>query len=249
MGIDFDSFQDVLKHPIRRKIILALSEHQALSYMDLMIDVEATNTGKFNYHLKILSDLILKDPNSKYELTEKGRLAAQFLQTFKEKKVEPKPFRMSDALLIGFVGFVLTLCNPGYWSFLLAVNSGIKSIPIFLFLEVLSLFFGLVLPGAVMWRLTVRRSHSHDNYDLYKAPILAFAMLLPLFVAMLLFNVPMVTQASIITQRASGINWSSTHTIIIPMSLVQIVFYGLPLSFAGVALAEGASQLKRRLRR
>ena len=248
MGVDFESFQDVLKHPIRRKIILALSSHEVLSYMDLMVEVGAANTGKFNYHLKILADLIQKDSNGKYMLTEKGRLAAQFLGTFKKKTDEPSPLHMSDALLIGFVGFVLTLANPGFWSFLLAVSASIKFIPLFIALEAISLLVGLILPGAVMWRLAVRRSHSHDNYDLFKAPIIALAMLLPLFVIMLVFHVSIVTQASIVTSRLTGENWSSTHTTVIPMSLLQIVFYGLFFSFLGVALSEFVYRQKNKLR-
>jgi len=41
-----------------------------------MAAVEAANTGKFNYHLKVLADLINKDENGQYGLTEKGHLAA-----------------------------------------------------------------------------------------------------------------------------------------------------------------------------
>jgi hypothetical protein len=181
-------------------------------------------------------------------LTEKGQLASQFLRTFKDKKVEPSPLHMSDALLIGFVGFVLTLVNPGFWLFALAVSAGIKSIPLFVVLEVVSLLVGLILPGAVMWRLSVRRSHSHDNYDLYKAPIIAFAILLVLVVVMLVFHVYIVSQASIVISRVVGENWSAAHITVIPMSLFQIVFYGLFFSFLGVALSELVYRQKNKLR-
>ena len=80
MSIDFESISDVLKHPIRRKIILALYGNDRLSYVDLMNIVKVVSTGKFNYHLKILGDLIEKDQNGKYGLTEKGKMAAQLLQ-------------------------------------------------------------------------------------------------------------------------------------------------------------------------
>jgi hypothetical protein len=82
--------------------------------MDLMGAVAASNTGKFNYHLKILADLIQKDSGGKYLLTEKGQLAAQFLLTFKERGIEPSSLSMADGLLIGFAGFVLTLANPAF---------------------------------------------------------------------------------------------------------------------------------------
>ncbi|MEM3666846.1 MAG: helix-turn-helix domain-containing protein [Candidatus Bathyarchaeia archaeon] len=112
MSIDFESLTDVLKHPVRRKIILALYERKGLSYVELMNLVEVANTGRFNYHLKILGDLIAKDQDGKYCLTEKGNMAALLLQKFPEKKAEPKPLNMADAIIIGFIGFVLIFVNP-----------------------------------------------------------------------------------------------------------------------------------------
>ena len=90
MSVDLESLSDVLKHPIRRRIIFVLYESGRLSYVDLMNLVEVDSTGKFNYHLKILGDLIEKGRNGKYGLTEKGRMIAQLLQKFPEKKVEGK---------------------------------------------------------------------------------------------------------------------------------------------------------------
>ena len=90
MSVDLESLSDVLKHPIRRRIIFVLYERGRLSYVDLMNLVEVDSTGKFNYHLKILGDLIEKGRNGKYGLTEKGRMIAQLLQKFPEKKVEGK---------------------------------------------------------------------------------------------------------------------------------------------------------------
>jgi hypothetical protein len=63
-----------------------LSDKGSVSYVDLMNAVEIKNTGKFNYHLKILGDLIEKDENGKYGLSEKGQLAVQFLQKFDSAK-------------------------------------------------------------------------------------------------------------------------------------------------------------------
>ena len=90
MSVDLESLSDVLKHPIRRRIIFVLYERGRLSYVDLMNLVGVDSTGKFNYHLKILDDLIEKGRNGKYGLTEKGRMIAQLLQKFPEKKVEGK---------------------------------------------------------------------------------------------------------------------------------------------------------------
>jgi hypothetical protein len=106
--VDFESLNEVLKNPIRRKIILVLSDKGSISYVDLMNSIEITNTGKFNYHLKILGDLIKKDENGKYGLSEKGRLAVQFLQKFDSAK-SGKPVLETRAfsLFAGFMWLVL----------------------------------------------------------------------------------------------------------------------------------------------
>jgi hypothetical protein len=246
MSVDIESFQKVLNHPIRRKVILTLRQSGSLSYMDLMGTVAASNTGKFNYHLKILADLIQKDSNGKYLLTEKGQLAAQFLLTFKEKGIEPSSLSMADGLLIGFSGFLLTLANPAFWTFFVAVAVGVKSIPLFMALQFLTFVCSLILPGALMWRLTIRRSHSHSAYDLYKAPIMTLAMLLPLFIASLVFHFTIFANAVIQVAHSSGVGWTSTHTVVIPMSLPQVVLYGLFASFLGVAISEFIYRFRRR---
>lgn len=162
MDVDYSSLSDVLKNPIRRKIILALSSGNCISYVDLMNIVEVTNTGKFNYHLKTLGDLIQKDQNGKYCLTEKGQLAAQFIQRFPEKKSEPASLRMADAALIGFAGVVVTAANPVLLLGLVLGGIGVTvPFPVLIAFLVLPSVYGLIVPGAVMWLLSVRRARSH----------------------------------------------------------------------------------------
>jgi hypothetical protein len=106
--VDFESLSEALKNPIRRKIILFLSDKGSISYVDLMNAVEITNTGKFNYHLKILGDLIEKDENGKYSLSEKGQLAVRFLQKCDNAKNEEPVFETrAFNLFAGFMWLVL----------------------------------------------------------------------------------------------------------------------------------------------
>lgn len=115
LGVNFEPFIDVLKHPVRRKIILGLSEKDSISYIDLMNLVGAKSTGQFNYHLKILGDLIEKDENGKYRLSDRGQLAVQFLQKFAGRQTEPMslPITMKTfktralSLAQGFIWVVL----------------------------------------------------------------------------------------------------------------------------------------------
>jgi hypothetical protein len=49
-----------------------------------MNTLKIDNTGRMNYHLKILSGLITKRDNGQYALTEKGKLASRLLREFPE---------------------------------------------------------------------------------------------------------------------------------------------------------------------
>jgi len=245
VSVDFKSLNNVLKHPMRRSIVLALSERENMSYVDLMNLVEATNTGKFNYHLKILGDLIAKNQDGRYVLTEKGRLTAQFLQKFPEKESQQTPLGMADAVLIGFAGCVLTVCNPGFWSvFLLAAFEVKVAVPFFVAFGLLIFVFALIVPGSAMWLLTVRRAHSHDLYDLFKPPFVAFILLL-IFLLVLFFTGAglIVTLTSPVTPGPYG---GSTYSAM-QISLATIFLFGLVLSFPGVLVAETGSKIRKRI--
>jgi hypothetical protein len=62
--------------------------------------VGITNTGKFNYHLKILGDLIKKDEDGKYSLSDKGQLAVNFLQKSVGKDTEQASLRLNSRTFV-----------------------------------------------------------------------------------------------------------------------------------------------------
>lgn len=249
--MDFESLSDVLKHPVRRKIIFALYERGSLSYVDLMNLVGVANTGKFNYHLKILGDLIEKNQNGRYILTEKGQMAAQLLQKFPEKKPQPTPLSMADAVIIGFLGVVLTAVNPVFWgSSIIALLKIELPIPVLFIIGFSSLAYALV-PGAVMWLLTVRRTHSHDMYDLLKPPFTTFILLLVLLVTMFILKTDLVIAISSPAisgpqGQTDGAYYSTTQYFIMQTSLQTLLFQGIILSILGVLIAELASKLRKR---
>jgi hypothetical protein len=242
MSVDFSSLNSVLKHPIRRRIVVALSERESMSYMDLMNLVEATNTGKFNYHLKILGDLIEKNQDGKYVLTDKGRLAAEFLQKFPEKEPPKTSLQLADAVLIGFAGCALAVANPGFWVSFFVALLNVNVTEVFLvFIGLLDLIvFPLMLPGSVMWLLSVRRAHSHDPYDLFKPPFVAF-MLLLLLLVILFFSGTDLT-LTIVEAHMAGHGYSELQ-----LGLETTLLFSLILSFFGVAIAESASRIRKRL--
>jgi len=112
MTVEFSNLHKILKDPTRRDIIRYLGEAGSLSYVDLMAQAKVTNTGRLNYHLKILNGLIEKQVDGKYGLTEKGRLAVQLLDQFieekprtKQQKSRVKKLTLVAALLL--VGIIL----------------------------------------------------------------------------------------------------------------------------------------------
>jgi hypothetical protein len=255
LGVDFGSLSDVLRHPVRRKIILALFERGNLSYVDLMNSIGVSNTGKFNYHLKLLGDLISKDRDGRYFLTEKGRIAAQLLQKFPEKKLQPAFLSVADAAVIGFIGVALIVANPVFWiSAIIALLKLELNVPFFLIIGSSTFAYALIVPGTVMWLLTVRRTNSHDMYDLMKPPLVTFILLLFLLVIMLLLNANLViTIKSPAIQglqgQTDGAHWSTAQYSTMQVSVQTLLFLGLTLSFPGVFIAELASRLRERMTR
>ncbi len=244
MGVDFESFRDVLKHPIRRKVVLALSERKSLSYVELMGLADAASTGKFNYHLKVLGDLIAKDPDGKYVLTEKGQLAAQFLQKFPEKKIPQGPLRMADAALIGFAGVLLMAINPVFLisGYLALHNMTVPEFSFFVF-GTTAFIYAVIVPGAVMWRLSVNRAHSHDMYDLLKPWLTLFILTLTFLVLMYFTKVnPNVTLSSPRVQ----ISAYGYRSRMMPMSLAGNFASGILYSFFGVLICEFASRMRKK---
>jgi Helix-turn-helix domain len=83
MSVDLPHLHNVLRDRTRAKILESLSEDGPLAYGEMQALLGIDHTGKLNYHLKLLGDLIVKDEQSgKYDLTEKGRLALVLLGKF-----------------------------------------------------------------------------------------------------------------------------------------------------------------------
>jgi hypothetical protein len=212
--------------------------------MDLINFVEVANTGKFNYHLKILGDLIEKDAAGKYALTEKGKLAADFLQKFPEKKVPPTRLGMVDAALIGLAGFGLVAVNPFLLvGLLLDANNGTVpalALPLF---PLGALLYGLLVPSVVMWFLSVRRAHSHELYDLFRPSLAALVPLLVFTILMIYTKTPIAAEIKAPLIEISG---NATRQIGTMMSMFSNFLQGIFFSFLGVAIIEGARRIRRR---
>jgi hypothetical protein len=83
MSVDISQLHNVLRDSTRARILELLNERTSLSYMGLQELLQIRHTGKLNYHLKVLGDLLVKDEqNGRYSLGEKGTLAVALLSKF-----------------------------------------------------------------------------------------------------------------------------------------------------------------------
>jgi uncharacterized RDD family membrane protein YckC len=74
MAVDQDSVSKiiaVLSHPLRREILLILSNRGECSFTDLL-NVLKVDTGKLSFHLRTLSAFIEQTPTGKYKLSRTG---------------------------------------------------------------------------------------------------------------------------------------------------------------------------------
>jgi Predicted transcriptional regulator len=105
--VDWSSLHRILKDTTRRNILALLSEKDALSYTEILARLQITNTGRLNYHLKALGALISKDDQGRYYLTERGKIAANMLQTFPERKTAGIKTHQSGLRMVVAIGLLL----------------------------------------------------------------------------------------------------------------------------------------------
>ncbi len=89
----------ILKDETRRKIILLLNDKDTLTYTELLEATKAGSTGRLNYHLKILSDLLTKNEAGQYLLSEKGKVAVKLITEFPQDSNQAAKYRNQKLLL------------------------------------------------------------------------------------------------------------------------------------------------------
>ncbi len=144
-------------------------------------------------------------------------MAAQLLQKFPEKKPSPAVLPMADAAVIGFAGVVLTVAIPVFWISAIVAPLNLElDVPFFLVIGFSAFAYALIVPGAVMWLLTVRHTSSHDMYDLMKLPLITFTLLLVLLTAMVFLGANLVITIKSPTiqglqGQTDGTYWPTAH--------------------------------------
>lgn len=77
----------VLSHPLRREILLYLSEKEECSFTDLMNALNV-NTGKLSFHIRNLEAFLEQTPTGKYRLSRVGRNAIILIKDLEAWAVE-----------------------------------------------------------------------------------------------------------------------------------------------------------------
>ena len=81
MVVDQDNVSkiiSVLSHPLRREILLILSNRGTCTFTDLL-NVLKVDTGKLSFHLRTLSAFIEQTPTGKYKLSKTGENAVRVI--------------------------------------------------------------------------------------------------------------------------------------------------------------------------
>jgi uncharacterized RDD family membrane protein YckC len=86
-----------LSHPLRREILLRLSENGEQSFTDLMNFLK-TDTGKLSFHIRNLVSLIEQTPTGKYVLTKSGENAVRLIKDLEAWVVEVDVARNASLL-------------------------------------------------------------------------------------------------------------------------------------------------------
>jgi hypothetical protein len=136
LSVDLSRLHGVLKDKTRVKILELLNQRGSLGYVELQNLLEISSTGKLNYHLKVLGDLLVKDePSGRYSLSEKGKVAVELgkFQTVANSKNMMRKAGWRGMSIMAGVGLPIfaTLyyfLNPSSW-----------------FLAILSVVYGYIL--------------------------------------------------------------------------------------------------------
>jgi DNA-binding transcriptional ArsR family regulator len=83
---EYDKIFALLKHPVRRQILLVLERKSEASFTDLQNAVGIDDTGLMSYHLKELAPLVEQSERGKYRLSEMGQAGVELFRRVEREK-------------------------------------------------------------------------------------------------------------------------------------------------------------------
>jgi len=149
----------VLSHPIRREILLNLSEKRECSFTDLM-NVLNVDTGKLSFHIRNLAAFLEQTPTGKYKLGKAGENAIRLIRDLEAWAVEVDVAKKTSmlslatfkkrtfAFLIDFaIAFLVFLALPNIFSLFTKGAAALLDINVILFSLVLFWTYFTLLEG------------------------------------------------------------------------------------------------------
>ena len=146
----------VLSHPLRRQILLNLSEKGECSFTDLM-NILKVDTGKLSFHIRNLDAFLQQTPAGKYKLNQAGENAIRLIHDVEAWAVEVDVAKKTSllqlatfkkrtlAFLIDFaIIFAIFTGLPSVISFITEGNLRLNLYLIILSLFVLWIYFTLL---------------------------------------------------------------------------------------------------------
>ncbi len=204
MAVDQENISkilSILSHPLRREILISLSEKGEASFTDLL-NLLKVDTGKLSFHLRSLDVFIEQTPTGKYKLSRAGESAIRIIHDVegwaevadvqrKESRLPLASFKKrAAAFLIDFaiiLAITMTLVFvPQVLSLSMAtfLNGGISVVLfttiglLWLYWTLLEGFNGQSLGKRVMGLKVVRTDGKKMSYD--HAAIRNFGKILPI---------------------------------------------------------------------
>jgi len=149
----------VLSHPLRREILLNLSEKGECSFTDLMNALNV-DTGKLSFHIRNLAAFLEQTPTGKYKLSKVGENAIRLIRDLEAWAVEVDVAKKASmlpiatfkkrvfAFLIDFaIAFLVFLALPNVFSLLTKGAAALLDLNVILFSLVLFWIYFTLLEG------------------------------------------------------------------------------------------------------
>lgn len=153
MSVDQENISkilSILSHPLRREILLNLSEKGEASFTDLL-NLLKVDTGKLSFHLRSLQAFIEQTPSGKYKLSRAGESAIRVIHDVegwaevadvqrKESQLPVAPFKKrAIAYLIDFaimLAITITIISPQILSVNISAHELLSGVSTLLFISV-----------------------------------------------------------------------------------------------------------------
>lgn len=189
----------VLSHPLRRAILLNLSEKGELSFTDLMNALNV-DTGKLSFHIRNLEDFLEQTSTSKYRVTRLGENAIGLINDLKTwvrdvdliRKTSVHPIaNLKKRAFASLIDFTVVFAVLTVIALISSITSGglarlnVYDLLLFLFifwvyLTVLEGFAGQSLGKRAVGLVVVRVNGKRPSYDHIAVRNLGKVFLLPL---------------------------------------------------------------------